>query len=148
MTKQEDGYYKQRQDNLSSISKFLKSLTTDFSQTINILSEKHSNAKNELVKMEEDLRKMMIVDKTTKGCQVNELELKWGVENVANLDVIQNEFYDNSIKLKGAGISFDTKSKKIKPNDNTEKLEIESEEKLKAKVMIAESRFLGQIMRE
>ncbi len=138
LSKQDSGYYQKRQENLASIGKFLKTLTTDFSSAIKHLADKHASDKNELIKMEKHLRSMMIGEKTTKECQVNELELKWGVENVANLDVIQNEFFDNSMKLRGAGISFDSHAQKIRPNDNLEKLEIESELELKARVPSAD----------
>lgn len=140
LSKQDSEYYQKRQENLASIGKFLKSLTTDFSSAIKNLSEKHASDKNELIKMEKHLRSMMIGEKTTKECQVNELELKWGVENVANLDVIQNEFFDNSMKMKGTAINFDSNAHKIRPNDNLEKLEIESELELKGRVRAADAR--------
>lgn len=139
LSKQDSEYYQKRQENLASIGKFLKSLTTDFSSAIKHLSEKHASDKHELIKMEKHLRSMMIGEKTTKECQVNELELKWGVENVANLDVIQNEFFDNSVKLHGTGISFDSSAHKLRANDNLERLELESELELRAKVPAVDS---------
>lgn len=126
ISKQDEEFYNKRQENLSSIGNFLKDLTSSFSKNIKEWQSQYDQKKVVLTEMESTLRSMMIGEKAEKECQVNELELKWGVENVANLDVIQNEFYDNSIKLKGAGISFDSALKKIKPNDNSEKLEIET----------------------
>lgn len=113
-----------KRDILGNTARFLKSLTLDFGQTINLFSKQHSDRKEHLLFIEDELRNMMIGEKTNKECQVNELELKWGVENIANLDVIQNEFYENSVKLKGSGINFESKLSKLKANDNMEKLEL------------------------
>lgn len=136
ISKQDEEYYNKRQENLSSISNFLKDLTTSFSKNIKEWQNQYEQKKHHLTEMEGALRSMMIGEKTEKECQVNELELKWGVENVANLDVIQNEYFDNSIKLKGTGISFDTALKKIRPNDNSEKLEIETDLDSKMRVIL------------
>lgn len=134
LSKQDEEFYTKRQENLVSISKFLKDLTAAFSSNIKDWQVQYDQKRHQLIEMESCLRSMMVGEKTEKECQVNELELKWGVENVANLDVIQNEYFDNSVKLKGTGISFDSAFNKLKPNDNLEKLEIETEVDSKNKV--------------
>jgi hypothetical protein len=134
LSRQTDDFYKKRQESLESIRNFLKNLTVEFNSTIQDWQEHYNSKKGDLLQMEEVLRSMMIGEKTDKECQVNELELKWGVENVANLDAIQNEFYENSVKLHGAGISYDSALDKLKPNDNLEKLEVQADAETRMRV--------------
>jgi len=121
-------FFIKREEKLQHLGTFLKELTTEFGSTINSWQEQHAQKKENLMEMEDTLRQMMVGEKTNKECQVNEFELRWGTENVASLDLIQPQFYDNSVKLHGTGINLNKKEGLVKPNDNKEKLELHTNE--------------------
>ena len=77
--------------------------------------------------MEDVIRKMMIGGKTDKGMQVNELELKWGIEDVIRRDVIEYEPYTTNIDVRSSAIALDQHPKmleRIETTDDNQKLQI------------------------
>lgn len=64
---------------------------------------------------------MMIGGKTDKHVQVNELELKWGIEDVIRRDVVEYEPYNTSIDVRSSALAMDQHPKilsRIETNDD------------------------------
>ena len=92
--------------------------------------------KGKLMEMEDVLRAMMVGGKTDKAVQVNELELKWGIEDVIQRDVIENQPYNIGFELKTSALALadhPEQLNKVEPKDELQKAIIEDLGKAKAK---------------
>ena len=85
----------------------MKTISDDFNGMIGNWQKSVETKKGNLLDMEDVIRKMMIGGKTDKGMQVNELELKWGIEDVIRRDVIEYEPYTTNIDVRSSAIALD-----------------------------------------
>lgn len=67
---------------MQKIYENMSEIVGNFSSTINNWQNAMDHKKDKLVEMEDVLRAMMVGGKTDKTVQVNELELKWGIEDI------------------------------------------------------------------
>lgn len=106
----------------------MKSISDDFHLIIGNWQQSVDGNKGELLNMEDVIRKMMIGGKTDKAMQVNELELKWGIEDVIRRDVIEHEPYITNIDVRSTSVAIESHPeylKRIDPIDDNQKLRID-----------------------
>lgn len=109
---------------MSKIYKNMSEIVGNLGSMINNWQDNMTTKRDKLVEMEDVLRAMMVGGKTDKAVQVNELELKWGIEDVIQRDVMENQPYNTSLDLASSPIALVDNSHhlvKIDPKDELQK---------------------------
>lgn len=113
-----------KKQSMNKIYENMSSIVGNLGGMINSWQENMTTKKDKLVEMEDVLRAMMVGGKTDKAVQVNELELKWGIEDVIQRDVMENQPYNTGITLGSSPIALADNPQhlaKVDPKDELEK---------------------------
>ena len=116
-------------DEIKSVHKNLNTITSDFTKIIDKYEKEQGEKNKFLENMGTTLKSMMAGGRYDKCCQVNELELNWGMQNISQVDIIEREYICKpEMNFVTSGFEFRGKPEELKNykiEDNKDLLEYE-----------------------